>query len=310
MSVFPASAQPVPDSTEYRALLDQYCVGCHNQALVEGTDAPRTALISQLRSVGLALDRLDLATVRQDAAQWEQVVRKLARGSDAARRTTRPDDAAHDAFKAWLETQLDDASASRPDPGRTAPFHRLNRAEYGNAIRDLLALGDRRGRLPAGDDAGFGFDNIGGVLRMSQSLLERYLAAGRSISRLAVGRPPPTPVSETYRAAQDEQQHETCHRLPFGTRGGMLMRHHFPLDANYDIQVQLNGTRGLREVHQLEVTVDGVQVELFTLGPAPRDGEPNPYVTGRWWKYGCRSTPGRARLGWPSIGPRPCWWSR
>ena len=133
--------------------------------------------------------------------------------------------------------------------------------------------------LPA-DDASFGFDNIGGVLRMSQSLLERYLTASRSISRLAVGSPPPTAVSETYRAAQDEQQHDRAAGLPFGTRGGMLVRHQFPLDADYDIRIQLSGARGLRDEHQLEVTVDGEQIELFILGPAPRNGEPNPYATG------------------------------
>ena len=115
---------------------------------------------------------------------------------------------------------------------------------------------------------------------MSQSLLERYLAASRSISRLAVGSPPPTAVSETYRAAQDEQQHDRADGLPFGTRGGMLVRHLFPLDADYDVRIQLSGARGLREVHQLEVTVDGEPVEQFSLGPAPPDGQPNPYVRG------------------------------
>ncbi len=275
-----AGAQPSAATTEYRALLDQYCVSCHNEALVQGTDEPRTALISQLRAVGLSLDTLDLATVGEDAAHWEQVVRKLRAGLMPPAGRPRPDDATHDAFKTWLETQLDAAGVAHPDPGRTAPFHRLNRAEYRNAIRDLLALEiDVDDFLPA-DDASFGFDNIGGVLRMSQSLLERYLSASRSISRLAVGSPPPTAVSETYRAAQDEQQHERADGLPFGTRGGMLIRHQFPLDADYDILVQLSGTRGLAGVHQLEVTVDGEQVELFTFGPRPTDGEPNPYVTG------------------------------
>ena len=275
----PAGAQPSP-ATEYRALLDQYCVSCHNQALVEGADEPGTALISQLRAVGLSLDTLDLTTVGDDAAQWEQVVRKLRAGLMPPAGRPRPDDATHDAFKAWLETQLDDAWVARPNPGRTAPLHRLNRAEYRNAIRDLLALEINGDDFLPADDASFGFDNIGGVLRMSQSLLERYLAASRSISHLAIGSPPPTAVSETYRAAQDEQQHERADGLLFGTRGGMLIRHHFPLDADYDILIQLSGTRGLRGVHQLEVTIDGEQVELFTFGPAPRDNEPNPYVTG------------------------------
>ena len=279
----PAGAQPAaadPEVSEYRALLDQYCVSCHNQALVEGTGQPRTALVSQLRAVGLTLDTLDLATVGADAAHWEQVVRKLRAGLMPPAGRPRPDDATHDAFKTWLETQLDAAWAARPDPGRTATFHRVNRAEYGNVIRDLLALEINVDDFLPADDGSFGFDNIGGILRMSQSLIERYLTASRSISRLAVGSPPPTAVSETYRAAQDEQQHERAAGLPFGTRGGMLVRHQFPLDADYDIIIELGGARGLREVHQLEVTVDGQQVELFTLGPAPGNEEPNPYVTG------------------------------
>jgi hypothetical protein len=279
----PAGAQPSagdPRVTEYRALLDQYCVSCHNQRLVAGTGDRQTALVSQLRAVGLALDTLDLATVGDEASQWEPVVRKLRAGLMPPAGRPRPDDTTHDAFLAWLETRLDEASAARPDPGRTATFHRLNRAEYRNAIRDLLALEIEADDFLPADDASFGFDNIGGVLRMSQSLLERYLAASRSISRLAVGSPPPAAVAETYRAAQDEQQHERADGLPFGTRGGMLVRHQFPLNADYDIRIVLSGARGLRQVHQLEVTVDGEPVEQYTLGPAPRNGEPNPYVTG------------------------------
>ena len=257
----PAGAQPSP-ATEYRALLDQYCVSCHNQALVEGTDEPGTALISQLRAVGLSLDTLDLTTVGDDAAQWEQVVRKLRAGLMPPAGRPRPDDATHDAFKAWLEPQLDDAWVARPNPGRTAPLHRLNRAEYRNAIRDLLALEINGDDFLPADDASFGFDNIGGVLRMSQSLLERYLAASRSISHLALGSPPPTAVSETYRAAQDEQQHERADGLPFGTRGGMLIRHHFPLDADYDLKIRVSGARGLDEQNRIEVTVDGEPIDL------------------------------------------------
>ncbi|MDP6582972.1 MAG: DUF1587 domain-containing protein, partial [Vicinamibacterales bacterium] len=166
------------------------------------------------------------------------------------------------------------------DPGRTATLHRLNRAEYRNAIRDLLDLEIEVDDFLPADDASFGFDNIGGVLRMSQSLLERYLEASRAISRLAVGSPPPAAVSETFRAAQDEQQHERADGLPFGTRGGMLVRFQFPLDADYDIRVQLSGARGLRDVHQLEVTLDGEPIAEFLLGPAPRDGSQNPYVSG------------------------------
>ena len=268
-------------ATEYRALLDQYCVTCHNQRRVEGRDEPVTALTSQLRAVGLALDALDLSAVAADAAHWEPVVRKLRGGLMPPAGRRRPDQATLDQFRAWLETELDGAAAARPDPGRTATFHRLNRAEYRNAIRDLLALEiDVDDFLPA-DDASFGFDNIGGVLRMSQSLLERYLDASRAISRLAVGSPPPVPFSETFRTAQDEQQHERAAGLPFGTRGGMLVSYQFPLDADYDLSIQLSGTRGLRDEHRLEVTVDGEPVELPTVDPGSTIEVRVPVAAGR-----------------------------
>ena len=278
-----AAAQPTAADepvTAYAAMLDQYCVTCHSEAVVDGTDAPRTPMVSQLRAVGLSLDTLDLSRVGDAAQHWEQVVRKLRAGLMPPAGRPRPDEATLDGFRSWLEAQLDSNWMAAPDPGRTVALHRLNRTEYRNAVRDLLALEvDVDDLLPA-DDASFGFDNIGGVLRMSQSLLERYLAASRSISRLAVGSPPPGVVSETFRAAQDEQQHQRAQGLPFGTRGGMLVDYLFPLDAAYDVHVQLNGNRGLREEHRLEVTLDGEPVEHYTLGPAPSEGEPNPYLTG------------------------------
>ena len=270
-----AGAQP----SEYRALLDRYCVTCHNQAVVDGSSGRSTPLTSQLRAVGLALDSLDLDAVPADAEHWEGVVRKLRAGLMPPAGRPRPDDATLDGFRAWLETELDTAAAAQPDPGRRATFHRLNRAEYRNAIRDLLALEIPVDDFLPADDASFGFDNIGGVLRMSQSLLERYLEASRTISRLAVGSPPPAPFSATYRAAQDEQQHERARGLPFGTRGGMLVSHQIPLDADYDLTIQLGGTRGLRDEHPLEITVDGVPVEKLTLGPAG-DGSEQVYFSG------------------------------
>ena len=252
-------------ATEYRALLDEYCVTCHNQRVVDGQNERPTALTSQLRAVGLALDALDLSAVAADAAHWEPVVRKLRAGLMPPAGRRRPDQATLDQFSAWLETELDGAAAARPDPGRTATFHRLNRAEYRNAIRDLLALEIAVDDFLPADDASYGFDNIGGVLRMSQSLLERYLSASRAISRLAVGSPPPVPFSETFRTAQDEQQHDRAAGLPFGTRGGMLVSYQFPLDADYDLGIQLS--RGSREEHRLEVTVDGEPVDLSNQEP-------------------------------------------
>ncbi len=251
--------------TDHRALLDQYCVICHNQQVVDGPITGTDALTSQLRIAGLALDTLDLSTVAADADRWEQVVRKLRAGLMPPANLPRPDETTLNQFRFWLETELDGAIAKQPDPGRTATFHRLNRAEYRNAIRDLLAVEIDVDRFLPADDASYGFDNMGGVLRMSQSLLERYLDAGRTISRLAVGSPPPVPFSETFRTAQDEQQHERGVGLPFGTRGGMLLSYLFPLDADYELQIQLSGIRGSEGRHQLEVTVDGEPVELFTI---------------------------------------------
>ena len=171
------------------------------------------------------------------------------------------------------------AAAERPDPGRTAPLHRLNRAEYRNAVRDLLALEvDVDALLPA-DDSSYGFDNMGTALRMSQSLLERYLAAAKTVSRLAVGSPPPAVVGETYRLATDMQQHDRMDGLPFGTRGGALVTHLFPQEAEYDIRVELGRARNVSVTHRLEIAVDGEQVELVTLAPPDSAaGGLNPYA--------------------------------
>ena len=257
-----ASNVGAQQATEYRALLDDYCVTCHSQRIVDGQNEPATALTSQLRAVGLALDALDLSAIAADAAHWEPVVRKLRAGLMPPAGRRRPDQAVLDEFRTWLETELDGAVAASPNPGRTATFHRLNRAEYHNAIRDLLALEiDVVDFLPA-DDASFGFDNIGGVLRISQSLLERYLNASRVISRLAVGSPPPAPFSEEFRTAQDEQQQDRATGMPFGTRGGMLVPYHFPLDADYDLKIRVSGARGLDEQNRIEVTVDGEPIDL------------------------------------------------
>ena len=271
------STAEAPES--YRALLDRYCVTCHNEPLVTGRGGAPSPLVSQLRAVGLTLDTLDLTAVGEHPEAWEKVVRKLRGGMMPPAGRPRPDEASTLEFVAWLETELDGASAARPDPGRTAPLHRLNRAEYRNAVRDLLALAvDVDALLPA-DDSSYGFDNIGTALRMSQSLLERYLAAARTVSRRAVGSPPPAAVGETYRLATDMQQHDRMDRLPFGSHGGALVTHLFPQEAEYDIQVELGRSRNVRVPHRLEITVDGEQVEVVTLAPPDADsGGSNPYV--------------------------------
>ena len=245
---------------------------------MNGEGRPASPLVGQLRAVGLTLDTLDLADVGGHAAEWERVVRKLRGGVMPPAGRPRPAPADLDGFLDWLEGELDANWAATRDPGRTATFHRLNRTEYRNAVRDLLAVDlDADDFLPA-DDSSFGFDNIGGILRMSQALMARYLAAARTIARLAVGSPPPAMSADTYEAAQDLSQHARVEALPFGTRGGLYIEHLFPQDAGYDFRIQLAGTRRLREAHDLEVTVDGEPVELFTLGPPADGAADNPYA--------------------------------
>ena len=260
-----ASRSPSSSAVNHRAVLDEYCVTCHNQRLVNGRGETSSALVSQLRTAGITLDTMDLTDVATDAADWERVVTKLRAGVMPPLGRPRPDETTSDALIAWLETELDRVADASPDPGRTASFHRLNRSEYQNSIRDLLALDiDIVNYLPA-DDSSYGFDNIGGVLRMSETQLERYLTAAKSISRMAVGTPPPAPQLEVYRVAQDLQQHDRIDGLPFGTRGGMSVEHFFPQDAEYEIEITVTGRRRLDEPHSLEVTIDGEQVELFGL---------------------------------------------
>src|SRR5688572_25957749 len=165
-----------------RTLFTKYCVTCHNQALkTRGT-------------VPVAFDTLDLSNLQAAPETWEKIVLKMRAGLMPPAGSPRPDRTAHDAFVTGLETELDRLAAARPNPGRTEPFHRLNRAEYRNAIRDLLDIDvDVSALLPA-DDASYGFDNIAGVLKISPTLMERYLVASQKISRLAVGTPPPAPA--------------------------------------------------------------------------------------------------------------------
>jgi mono/diheme cytochrome c family protein len=244
-----AAAAPVPPQ---KALINRYCVGCHNQRTTSGN---------------LRLDQLDVTDVANHSETWEKVARKVGAGMMPPSGMPRPDEAAERQFLTWLNGELDQAFDANPDPGRTETFHRLNRTEYRNAIRDLLALDiDVTDYLPA-DDSSYGFDNIAGVLRLSQALMERYLSAGKTIARIAVGAPPPAVGGSTYRNAPDFEQHDRVNGLPFGTRGGMRVTHLFPQDAEYDIKVEVAGARAPRTEHKLEVTIDAVQVKLFTIAP-------------------------------------------
>src|SRR5579875_3677555 len=248
-------AQPEPKGRAQKAVLDQYCVVCHN-------DKARTG--------GLSLQNADLSGVPKGAETWEKVIRKLRVGAMPPQGMPRPAAATLDSVAAYLETELDRAYAANPNPGRTA-MHRLNRAEYANAIRDLLALDiDATALLPP-DDESDGFDNIADVLKVSPSLMERYLSASWNISRLAIGDPRIAPATAIYRARPDLSQDQHIEGLPLGTRGGMLVRHNFPLDGEYVIKVRLwrntfDLMRGMEDPHQIEISLDGERLKLVEAG--------------------------------------------
>ena len=260
-----------------RALLNQYCVTCHNQRMKASGNTP------------IALDTLDLAHVPADAESWERVVLKLRAGLMPPAGRPRPGKADTDNFAAWLETALDSDAAAHPNPGRTEPFHRLNRAEYQNAVRDLLSLNlDVASLLPA-DDVSVGFDNIASVLTVSPTLMDRYLAAAQRISRIAVGSPDAPANVDYYRVADDLGQDDHLPGMPFGTRGGTKIHYTFPRDGEYAIRVKLardlnEGVPNYSENQELEVSVDGARLQVFTLPgaqpPAPRgsrvSGQPAP----------------------------------
>ncbi len=254
LSVTLAFQQTGP-ATQERAMLDKYCVTCHNQRLKTG---------------GLALDNLNLDKVADNAETWEKVLRKLHGGMMPPQGMPRPDGATVDQFTGWLETSLDRAAAAHPEPGRST-LHRLNRTEYGNAIHDLLDLDiDPAAFLPADDEAN-GFDNIADVLRFSPSLLEQYLSASDKISSLAVGDPSITPISLVFQAPPDLDQEQHIEGLPLGTRGGIQIHYNFPLDGGYDLRVFLlqnivGYVPGLEYAHQLEISIDGQRVFLAQVG--------------------------------------------
>ena len=252
-----APSVPLPAAAEHRATLDRYCVTCHND---------------RLRIAGLTLVAVDLEAVGGDAATWERVARKLRTRTMPPSPRPRPDEASYDRLVAYLETELDRAAAAEPDPGRRPALHRLNRAEYANAVRDLLALEIDSGALLPPDDASYGFDNIGDVLRVSPALLDGYLDAARTVATRAIADRTPAVEQVSHRVPPDLTQDRRLEGLPFGTRGGARIEHYFPVGGEYDIQVRLQrnfiGGRimGLTEPHEIEITIDGERIELFTVG--------------------------------------------
>ena len=239
-----------------KPLLNTYCITCHNERAKTG---------------GLALDKLDIQHVGENAETWEKVVRKLRSGMMPPSGARRPDRATLDGFVTSLESALDRAAAAKPNPGTTA-LHRMNRTEYGNAVRDVIGLEIDTSLLFPGDDSTDGFDNIADVLGVSPALLERYISAAAKISRIAVGDPSIAASTATYRVRGDLSQTDHIEGLPLGTRGGMLIGHNFPLDAEYTFKFGFLRTAigalfgGAAPDEQLEITVDGVRVQLLKIG--------------------------------------------
>jgi mono/diheme cytochrome c family protein len=237
-----------------QALVTQYCVTCHNARAQTG---------------GLSLEGLDPAAAAGHPDVWEKVVMKLRGGMMPPVGMPRPDGATLDGFVASLEQRLDAAALASPDPGHK-PIHRLNRTEYGNAVRDLLALEvDVADLLPA-DDESHGFDNIAGVLRVSPSLLEQYLSAARRVSSLAVGTDTEV-VRQAYRVPPDDSQQDEVDGLGLGTRGGLLFHHNFPQDADYELAIGIMRNfhgymTGLEFAHRVEIAIDGEQVFVAQVG--------------------------------------------
>ena len=246
-----------------RTFLDTNCVVCHN---------------SQRRTADLALDEaaLDPGEAPQHADVWEKVIRKLRAGAMPPAGRPRPDTRAAAEFVLQLETTIDAAAARRPIVGRPVA-HRLNRTEYANAIRDLLDLEIDASELLPPDDAGYGFDNIGDVLTVSPMLLERYMSAAGKIARLATGSTGAGASSHTYTLSKYLRQHDRMGEdLPFGSRGGMAVRHTFPSTGDYIVKLRLlknhrDQIRGMSQLHELEVRLDGERLQRFTVGRPPAE---------------------------------------
>jgi mono/diheme cytochrome c family protein len=245
------TAASAPD----RAVIDKYCLTCHN---------------ARTNTAGVALDSVDLSNIAAHRDLLEKVVRKVGAGAMPPAGMPRPDAAARKAFVSSLEESLDRAARDNPDPGRPLA-HRLNRAEYANAVRDLLAVEVDTASLLPPDDSSAGFDNNADVLGVSPVLLESYLTAAEKITALAIGDPRTPPAGELFRVRQDESQDRNIDGLPLGTMGGLMVRTTLPLDGEYQFQVRLFRTnlgtmRGLEYPHQLEITVDGQRVHLASFG--------------------------------------------
>jgi hypothetical protein len=257
-----AQAQPAASHATVgmpsKAFVDTYCVTCHN---------------SRLKTAGLALDAMDITDVGANAAEWEKAVVKLRAGLMPPAGMRRPAPEVMEEFTASLESALDRAAAANPNPGRTEPFHRLNRAEYENAVRDLLAIDLDASNLLPTDEISYGFDNIAGVLKLSPLLTDRYLNTAQKVARMAIGTPAP-PNGELIRVPDQLDQDVRLDGMPVGTRGGTLVNYFASRDGEYDIKARLGRGIDYDIPHflgeqQLEISVDDEQVKVFVLPATP-----------------------------------------
>ena len=261
------TAQPGTANAPSRELLDRYCVTCHNE---------------RLKTAGLMLDTVDVTDVAGHTELLEKVVRKLRSGQMPPEGRPRPDQATLDAYATSLETALDQLAEVNSNPGRVAS-RRLNRLEYVNAIYDLLALEVDGDTLLPSDMAGFGFDNNADVLSITPSLMSRYIAAATKISRAAIGSLDNRPMMQLYQVGFERRDIRMGEDMPFATHGGVAVRHHFPLNGDYDIAIRLKRNATIETIdgiaeneHEIEVRLDHALVKRFTIGgkyPGPDPGQ-------------------------------------
>ncbi len=264
-----AACAPSPEelASEQQAVVNRYCTECHDAVEQEA---------------GLVLEDADLLNTAANPAVWEKVIHKLDIGLMPPPGGPRPDAQTAAGLVAYLETALDAAASAAPKPGRQ-PLHRLNRAEYGNAIRDLLGFTvDVESLLPA-DSSSHGFDNVSDVLKTSPLLLERYLTVGMRVAALAVGDTTVEPRSTQYAPRPDLSQNRWIEGLPLGTRGGLVVDHYFPVDAQYEFRPELweaaastvRGLEGFTTPFEYEMLLDGVPVHRATIGGVEDDALSN-----------------------------------
>ena len=252
----PLSDAAEQSATHYRGMLNRYCVSCHNRVL---------------RTADMVLETVNVGNVSEAPEIWERVITKLSLSAMPPVGVPHPDASFYVDFLAYLQTELDQAAKQNPNPGRPT-VHRLNRTEYANAVRDLLAVEiDVAALLPA-DNIGKGFDNIADVLAVSPLLMERYLFAAGRIASLAVGPATMAPAAEVYEISDTYRQDQRMNEdLPFGSRGGTTVKHRFPLDGEYTLDIRLHRSiegyiRGLRDEHTLDIRLDHQRVGTLTVG--------------------------------------------